>query len=84
MDDSRLQFGRQSCSVVLVIRCRSIKKCPILARLQTLSLGKMKRLVHGYLTNFMVLEVVLRCVVSHANNNLRLLNFEGSVSIRKW
>ena len=60
MDDTRLQFGRQSCSVVLVVRCRSIKKCPILARLQTLSLGQIKQenfsLVHGYLTNFMVLE----------------------------
>ena len=29
MDDSTLQFGCQSCSVVLVVRCRSIQKCPI-------------------------------------------------------
>ena len=29
MDDSRLQFGCQSCSVVLVVRCKSIQKCPI-------------------------------------------------------
>ena len=29
MDDSRLQFGCQICSVVLVVRCRSIRKCPI-------------------------------------------------------
>ena len=29
MDDSRLQFGYQSCSFVLVVRCRSIKKYPI-------------------------------------------------------
>ena len=29
MDDSRLQFGCQSCSVVLVVRFRSIPKCPI-------------------------------------------------------
>ena len=47
MDDSRLQFGYQSCSLVLVVHCRSIKKYPILARLQTLSLGQ---------TNFMIVE----------------------------
>ena len=29
MDDSRLQFDYQSCSLVLVVCCRSIQKYPI-------------------------------------------------------
>ena len=29
IDDSRLQFGCQSGSVVLVVRCKSNQKCPI-------------------------------------------------------
>ena len=29
MDDNRLQFGYQSYSFVLVVRCRSVQKYPI-------------------------------------------------------
>ena len=29
MDDSRLQFGCQSCSIDLIVRCGSIQKCTI-------------------------------------------------------
>ena len=29
MDDSRLQFGYQSCSFILVVRCRSLQKYPV-------------------------------------------------------
>ena len=88
MDDSRLQFGCQSCSVVLVVRCKSIQKCPIFARLQTVSLGQIKlenfSLVRGYLTNLTVLESssVMCCIA--CKNKLRSLNFAGSVSFKKW
>ena len=87
MDDTRLQFGCQSYSVVLVVRCRSIQKCPIFPRLQTLSLGHIKQenfsLVRSYLTNLMVLDSS-SIRVSHTKNKLLSLNFEGSVSFRKW
>ena len=63
MDDSRLQFGYQSCSLVLVVRCRSIQKYPIFgsfADTELTAVGQIKQetfsLAHGYLTNFMVLE----------------------------
>ena len=69
------------------------EKARCLARLQTLSLGHVKweDLIcsfRGYLTNFMALEshhvTVMCCVVSHTKNKLRSLNFEASVSFRKW
>ena len=60
MDDSRLQFGCQSCSVVLVVRCKSIQKCPIFCSFADNEFRSVKirnfSLVRGYLTNLMVLE----------------------------
>ena len=62
---------------------KKFKNARFLARLQTLSLGQIKQenfsLARGYLQNFMVLESsYVMC------RKLRSLNFEGSVSFRKW
>ena len=60
MDDSRLQFGCQSGSVVLVVRCKSIQKCPIFGSFADTEFRSDKirnfSLVRGYLTNLMVSE----------------------------
>ena len=69
IDDSRLQFGCQSCSVVLVVRCKLIQKCPIFCsfadtEFRSDKIRKCYSLVRGYLTNLMVLESssVMCCV----------------------
>ena len=63
MDDSRLKFGYQSCSFVLVMRCRSLQKYPVFGSFADIELSsdkirKFPSLVLGYLTNCMILESI--------------------------
>ena len=71
MDDSRLQFGYQICSLVLVVRGRSIQKYPIFGSFRS-DEKRYFSLARGYLTNSVVLESSsVFCCIAY-KNKLRL------------